>query len=142
MIPLPGVDVWIGPLKVPPSAPSAWASVGHVAALVDTATVVVVLAGGAVVDDGEVVGRVVELVAGLVLPDPQPATTKPTKAHAASAACFFTPVNPDPERFSGKGNCQNHRTCSFHSLDPTSPERLVASRCVLTSEERHPERVG
>lgn len=112
-IPLPGVDVWIGPLKVPPSAASAWAKVGHVAAPVVTAPVVVVLAGGELaggaVEDAEVGGVVVELVAAPGLPDPQPATTKPTKAHAASAARLSTPVTLDPDRCPGQENHRNHR---------------------------------
>ena len=46
-IPPPGVEVWMGPLKEPPRAVSAWASVGHLAAPLVAAAVVVVLASGA-----------------------------------------------------------------------------------------------
>ena len=82
----------MGPLNEPPSAASAWASVGQVATPVVTATVVDVVVGGALVDVEEVVGVVVEVVEALVLPDPQPARTTPNTTPTADTIRRFMPV--------------------------------------------------
>ncbi len=66
------------PVKEPPSAVSAWASVGHVATPVVAAAAVVVLTGGAVVDGAvDAVGADVGLVVELELPELQAASTTP-----------------------------------------------------------------
>ena len=95
-IPPPGVGVWIGPLKEPPRAVSAWASVGHFAAPVVATAVVVVPAGAAVVAVGAAVVALVDededvvLVVPLVLLDPQAVRTRPTaRAPTATRARFF-----------------------------------------------------
>ena len=106
--PPPGVAVRIGPLSEAPSAASAWASVGQVAAPAVTAAVVTVLWGGAVVGDAAVVvvadAADVGLAEGALLPDPQPVRTRPTaKAPAAKGTRLFTATTIRPCHLSDKG---------------------------------------
>ena len=98
-MPPPAVGVEIGPPYEPPSAVLAWASVGQDAALVvaaavvGTAAVVAVLAGAVVAEEAEEVEEVV----GLLLPDPQPANSKPTvRAPATRTSRLYTATTLRP----------------------------------------------
>jgi hypothetical protein len=108
-IPPPGVEFWLRPANEPPSAASAWANVGQVAAPVVAAAVVVVVADVAAVDDGEVAGVVVGdvgLVVALVPPELQPVITRPAvrAPTAITIRRLSTRRNLRPSPSSGKGH--------------------------------------
>ena len=126
---------------MPPSAELAWASVGHVAAVVVAAAVVGVVAGvdaGEVVDAegvvvAEVVGEDVAVAPGLLLPDPQPIRMTPaTAAPMPAIVRVATPATLRPVPWSDKGRlsgpmagAMNYPESSvFRSAIPILPKTL------------------
>ena len=102
-IPMPFTEDRIGPLSEAPIAASTWVNVGHLAAPVVTAGVVIavlpgaaVVAGEAVVADGAMVVDDVELAPLPLLPDPQPVTANPAITTPAQRALLVTPSSIDP----------------------------------------------
>ena len=143
----PPSGVWfeIGPVKVALRAAFACASVGHVGVPVVTAGAVVELTAGAAVTIGEVVDDwgFEELVVGLLLLDPQPASTNPTIAIPATTDFrFFTVRNASNSRYRNERGSAIDPQAPFRRTGRTRPGCEIALCSMLRSPNGSPHRLG